>query len=52
MCEELGPGSVVHNIDNIVEILQLLLDKKAFCQTKAKDFKGEVDEEEEGAEEF
>ena len=28
----------------------LLLDKKAFCQTKAKDFKGEVDDEEEGEE--
>jgi len=25
--------------------VNLLLDKKAFCQTKSKDFKGEVDEE-------
>jgi len=28
----------------------LLLDKAAFCQVKAKDFKGEVDDEEDGEE--
>ena len=45
MCEELGPSSVANNIDNIIKYILLLLDKKAYCQTKAKDFKGEVDEE-------
>lgn len=50
MCEELGPGSVINNIDNIVKYVLLLLDKKAFCQTKAKDFKGEVEEDEDGEE--
>lgn len=46
MCEELGPGCVSNQLDNLHNMVILLLDKKAFCQTKAKDFKGEVDEEE------
>jgi Importin repeat 6 len=51
LCEELGPGSIINQVDRIVEIVNDLLDKKAFCQTKAKDFKGEVDDEE-GGEDF
>ncbi len=45
MCEQLGPGAVINQVDKIVTFVNLLLDKKAFCQTKSKDFKGEVDEE-------
>lgn len=45
MCEELGPGCVVNQVDNLHNMILLLLDKKAFCQSKAKDFKGEVDDE-------
>ncbi len=52
MCEELGPSSVVNQIDNLNNMLLLLLDKRAFCQTKAKDFEGEVDEEEEDGDTF
>jgi len=45
MCEELGPGSIVNQVNNLNNMVLLLLDKQAFCQTKAKDFKGEVDDE-------
>lgn len=38
VCEELGPGAIVNQIDKIVNFVNLLLDKKAFCQTKSKDF--------------
>ncbi len=41
-CEELGPCAIVNQTDRIVQVIISLLDKKAFCQTKAKDFKGEV----------
>lgn len=34
MCEVFGPGAVANHSDKIVEILLLLLDKKAFCQIK------------------
>lgn len=37
MCEELGPGSIVNQIGNILKYIVMLLDKKAFCQTKTKD---------------
>lgn len=50
MCEEMGPGAIVNQIERIVNVILLLLDKKAFCQTKTKDFQGEVEEGEEGNE--
>ena len=45
MCEELGPGSVVNQLDNLHNMILMLLEKRAYCQTKAKDFQGEVEEE-------
>lgn len=50
MAEELGPASVNNHIEYLVQIVIILLDKKAFCQVKTKDFKGEVDEDEDGEE--
>lgn len=50
LSEELGPGAIVNQIDKTVEIINLLLEKKAFCQTKTKDFEGDVDDGENGEE--
>ena len=51
MCEVFGPGAVEKHSDRIVETILLLLDKKAFCQTKGKE-KGDkeegMDEDDEG----
>jgi len=38
MCEELGPGAIVNQLQQITNHMILFLDKRAFCQTKAKDF--------------
>eukprot|EP00350_Pseudokeronopsis_sp_OXSARD2_P011807 CAMPEP_0170551146 /NCGR_PEP_ID=MMETSP0211-20121228/9171_1 /TAXON_ID=311385 /ORGANISM="Pseudokeronopsis sp., Strain OXSARD2" /LENGTH=63 /DNA_ID=CAMNT_0010858133 /DNA_START=1391 /DNA_END=1582 /DNA_ORIENTATION=- len=38
----MGPAGIQKHIDQVVAFIITLLDKKAFCQTKAKDFKGEV----------
>jgi importin-4 len=50
MCEVFGPAAVEKHSDRIVEVILLLLDKKAYCQTKGKE-KGEkeagMDEDEE-----
>jgi hypothetical protein len=51
MCEVFGPGAIEAHSDKIVEILLLLLDKKAYCQIKgAKGDKddGMDDEDEDG----
>lgn len=50
MCEELGPGAIVNQVDNISKYIIVFLEKKGFCQTKAKDFKGEMDDQEDGEE--
>lgn len=34
MCEVFGPGAIVSHSEKFVEIILLLLDKKAFCQIK------------------
>jgi hypothetical protein len=51
MCEVFGPAGVEKHTDKIVEVILLLLDKKAYCQTKGKE-KGDkdngMDEEDEG----
>jgi len=39
-------------MDTLVSWINTLLQKRAFCQTKAKDFVGEVAPDEEGGEEF
>lgn len=48
MCEVLGPSSIATHTDRIVEILLLLLNKKAFCQLKGagKGAKEDDDKEE------
>lgn len=45
MCEELGPSSIANQLENLTKFIIAFLDKKAFCQTKAKDFKGEVNDD-------
>ena len=51
MCEVFGPGAVVSHSDRIISILLLLLDKKAFCQTKGgKPEKGGDDDDDDGEE--
>lgn len=44
MCQELGPSAIEKHADKIVEVVLLLLDKKAHCQIK-KGGKGENEEE-------
>lgn len=46
MCEELGPGSIQNQLENLTNYILQFLDKRAFCQAKTKDFKGEVNDEE------
>jgi hypothetical protein len=31
MGEDLGPGSIVNNLDNILKYVVMLLEKRAFC---------------------
>lgn len=49
MAECLGPGAFSEShLEALVKYVGLLLEKKAFCQTGAKDFVGEVDDAEGG----
>jgi len=43
MCEDFGPAAFRDTMPELVENIILLLDKKAFCQTKLK--KGEAEED-------
>ena len=45
LCDELGPASIVDQVDKFVIIINMLLEKKSYCQTKSKNFKGEVEGE-------
>ena len=45
MTEELGPGSIYNQLPNLTNFVLQFLDKRAFCQAKTKDFKGEVEDE-------
>lgn len=47
MCEELGPGSIANQIEHLLKYVVMLLDKKAFCQTKNKEMDMKDGEEEE-----
>lgn len=59
LLEVFGPSSVQHQMDRINAVIIMLLEKKAFCQTKQKNYnqgeeaennneEGEFEDEEEG----
>jgi importin-4 len=47
MCEVFGPGAIVNHSDKLVETILMLLDKKAYCQTKGKEKDNGMQEEDE-----
>ena len=47
LCDEMGPASIENHIEMIMNSMEKLLEKKAFCQVKTKDAMDDDEEEKE-----